>query len=255
MYCVESSKIVIKLLRKIVLISLLLSPVLFAAKSQQILEKYCYDCHSDGVDKGGIDFDVLFKMKGSDPKTKKMWHKVWEVIEKEQMPPSDKKTQPKDSEREQLLIAIESGAFRIKRNQRYAGKVELVRMSNYQYGNTVASLTSVYGTENELPLDPTSAGFDNIGSTLSISPLLFDRYQGVAKRVSFEMLSPDSRNGGAKKRGSDLLKRSGDGKDHNKALAALNDFAKHAFRRPVNDREKYDIKKLYTSLRKTHNHH
>ena len=47
-------------------------------KSTKILEKYCFDCHSDGVDKGGIDFDILLKQK----ENHEQWSKVWEVIDK-----------------------------------------------------------------------------------------------------------------------------------------------------------------------------
>ena len=36
------------------------------SKVKPFVEKYCYDCHGDGADKGGLDFDNL-KHDLSDP--------------------------------------------------------------------------------------------------------------------------------------------------------------------------------------------
>ena len=223
----------------------------FDSKTKDLLEKFCFDCHSDGVDKGGFEFDVLFSKSLKASENKKQWHKIWEVIEEHQMPPADKKKQPTQTEREALLIALEENIFSVNREKRYAAPMNLTRLSNEQYARTIKTLTGTRINISELlPLDPTSAGFSNIGSTLNISPMLFERYEKIALQVSRAMFNKELKDSGAFKKGSTILKSAGDGKDIPKVEKALISFAEEAFRRPADPGEKQEIKDLYKTLSK-----
>ncbi|MCM8542931.1 MAG: DUF1588 domain-containing protein [Lentisphaeraceae bacterium] len=227
----------------------------FDAKSKALLEKFCFDCHSDGVDKGNFEFDKIMSQPLNSKATEKNWHKIWEVIEEHQMPPADKKKQPTQAEREAMMVALEENVFSIDRKKRYAAPIHLTRLSNEQYARTIRTLSgSNLNVSQQLPLDPTSAGFSNIGSTLNISPMLFERYEKIALQVSRAMFIKNPKDSGAFKKGSDILKKSGDGKDLTKVEQTLVAFATDAFRRPLDTTESKEIIDLYVSLSKTLSH-
>jgi hypothetical protein len=220
-----------------------------------LFRKYCFDCHSDGVEKGKLALDKLFKLSRKDPKNRKQWHKTWDVIEKEQMPPADKKAQPTDQEREIMMIAIETAVYNIKRANKYASNISLIRMSNQQYSNSAANLTGIdINYAKYLPLDPPNAGFDNIGTTLSITPILFERYQKIAEAASLKMFDPKTKHPDAKERVKKLMDLSGDGSDSRRVMKAINMLAFYGFRRSPSKIEKAELMKLYLAARKKNDH-
>lgn len=221
----------------------------------QLLEKYCFDCHSDGIDKGNFEFDKLSKLDPKSAASKDTWHKVWDVIEEHQMPPANKKKQPTQQEREQMMIALEQKIFSIERSQKYAGEIELVRMSNEQYINTMKDFTGTWANlSNRMPLDPTSGSFNNVSSTLNIPPLLFEIYAKLADEISEAMFSESSKDKGAKARGKQILKITGDGKDIKKTTQALRRLSLQAYRRIPTVPEVQSIKKVYLNRKKITNH-
>lgn len=221
-------------------------------RTLELLNKYCSDCHADGVDKGGIDFDKLLKQPLNSEKTKATWDKVWDCIEKEQMPPADKKKQPSTEEREEMMIGLEVSISNIQRNQQYAGKIELSRMNAKQLEYSLQTGLEVWlDVQKMLPQESSSFGFDNIGSIMNISPLLFERLQKVAHYVSFETFNKNSSVSWAKKSGDNWLKKFGDGKDTGKLHASLRHLGLRLYRRPLNDKEFSVIVKLYEDLKKS----
>ncbi|MCM8532610.1 MAG: DUF1588 domain-containing protein [Lentisphaeraceae bacterium] len=210
----------------------------FEKPKSELLEKFCYDCHSDGVDKGGFEFDQLMKLPENDPRVQKTWHKIWEVIEKQQMPPTDKKKQPTQAEREEMMISVEKSIFDVHRDKEYAGKIKFMRLSNEQFGNAIDEVVGFpFKLGHKMPLDATSAGYANNGNTMNISPLLFERYQDVTFRVAFELFNKKSTNRKAVKRGDRWLAESGHGKDAVKLKETLTKLITKAYRRPATDEE------------------
>ncbi|MCM8538582.1 MAG: DUF1588 domain-containing protein [Lentisphaeraceae bacterium] len=227
----------------------------FESKTKSLLEKYCYDCHSDGVDKGNFEFDQILKKPLTSAETKKYWHKIWDVIEEHQMPPADKKKQPTEAEREAMMVGLETYVFSVDRDKEYAAPILLSRLSNSQYANTIKQLTGTrLNVSQLLPLDPASGSFSNISATLNISPMLFERYQTIAQNVSEAMFLKEAKDGGALKRGKALLKESGDGQDNKKVQSALSKFAAAAYRRPLTSKEQIDISSIYKSFRQIQPH-
>ena len=212
--------------------------------SIKLFEKYCFDCHADGVSKGDVDFDEIFKKKNSH----KDWAKIWEVVEKEQMPPAKKK-QPTDKEREEMMVAVEKTFFKIDRTKAYARPIALFRLSNEQFANSVRDIFGYYtDISRQLPPDATSMGFNNIGSTMNISPLLFERYQKIAFDVTRDMFQKSSSDKSAKRSGENFLKKIGDGSDE-RVEKVIKEVTLKAFRRPANEKELAGLMSLYKTVK------
>ena len=212
--------------------------------SIKIFEKYCFDCHSDGVDKGGVDFDEILKKKDSH----KEWGKIWEVIEKEQMPPVKKK-QPSVSQREEMLVSIEKNFFNIDRAKTYTRPIALFRLSNSQFANSIREVFGYYtSVERQLPPDATSMGFNNIGSTMNISPLLFERYQKIAFDVTRDMFQESSANKSAKRSGDAWMKKLGDASAE-RVKKVLEEVTLKAFRRPATEKELSGLTQLFATVK------
>ena len=226
-----------------VLLAFMLSGYSAELPSLKSFEKYCFDCHADGVSKGGIDFDEIFKEKDSH----KHWAKIWEVLEKEQMPPAKKK-QPSDAMREEMMVAIEKTYFKIDRSKTYTKPIDLYRLSNEQFSNSVRYIFGYYqNVARQLPPDATSMGFNNIGSTMNISPLLFELYHKIALDITKDMFKESSTNRSAKKSGENWLKKLKEGSKED-LLKVLQEVTLKAFRRPANDKELATLTELFSTV-------
>jgi len=147
-----------------------------------ILEKYCFDCHAEGVAKGKFSMDE-FKDLPTHLKDQKHWLTIWRNVRSQVMPPSDK-AQPGTSEQKQLLSWIERDVFKLDPENPDPGRVTIRRLNRTEYQNAVHDLLGVeYDTREVFPADDTGYGFDNIGSVLSISPLLMEKYITAADEV------------------------------------------------------------------------
>ena len=195
------------------------------------LEKYCYDCHADGVDKGGIDFD---RLKKSDLKS---WQKVWDVIEKEQMPPPTKK-RPSIQQKKELLNSITKNIFKIDPYQKIPQKILLYRLSNAQFSNSLQVVFGYYDYKvtQQLPAEATTLGFDNIGSAMNISSIHLESYQKLAFQVSQAMLNKNTKKNYSKTVGEKWLKTLADNKPET-LRKFLQELTLKTFRRPSTDRE------------------
>ncbi|MBM3870561.1 MAG: hypothetical protein FJ392_06285, partial [Verrucomicrobia bacterium] len=58
-----------------------------------LLRKYCYDCHSDGIKKGDVEFDS-HKSHADLLADRKLWNQTLLNVRSRVMPPEDRKKQP-----------------------------------------------------------------------------------------------------------------------------------------------------------------
>src|SRR6476646_20135 len=74
-----------------------------------VLQKFCYDCHGDGMDKGNVALDKHpdFAAALSD---KKFWDNVREHVDTHVMPP-ESKPQPSNEQRAVIVKWIEDEVF------------------------------------------------------------------------------------------------------------------------------------------------
>src|SRR5882672_2177637 len=157
----------------------------FRKNARPILEKYCFDCHADGVNKGGVAFDE-FKSDASLLAKPDLWLAVLKNTRAGLMPPA-KKPQPSAEDRQRLESWIKFDAFGIDAQNPDPGRVTARRLNRVEYRNTIRDLMGIdFNSEVEFPPDDTGYGFDNIGDVLTVSPMLLEKYLGAAKTIVSE---------------------------------------------------------------------
>lgn len=145
-----------------------------------MLEQYCYECHMDGSDKGGLDLDAYPDL-ASMRKDPKIWEHILARVDYHLMPPPEEK-QPAKEDRNKLITWINNAIFPVDPNNPEPGHVVIRRLNQIEYQNTIRDLLGVeIDTSNILPPDDSGYGFDNIGSVLSISPAHVDKYLQAAE--------------------------------------------------------------------------
>ncbi|HVV02307.1 MAG TPA: DUF1587 domain-containing protein, partial [Verrucomicrobiae bacterium] len=215
----------------------------FKTTVQPILEEYCYDCHADGMSKGGIAFDELTNA------TQLLDHNLWMKVLKNTragiMPPR-KKRRPAPAEQQKLENWVKFEAFGLDPKNPDPGRVTIRRLNRVEYRNTIRDLLGVdFRADVEFPPDDTGYGFDNIGDVLSVSPLLIEKYMEAAKEVVSAALPGVLGDvpARARRRESCLTARQLEPAKIPKSLDArrtrareiVKKFATRAFRRPVDD--------------------
>jgi hypothetical protein len=125
------------------------------------------------------------------------WMILHDKLSSNSMPPKGMK-QPTDVERKGVLDWIQ--AVRTSEAKKHAGDPGVVlarRLSNSEYNYTIRDLTGVdMKPTREFPVDPANtAGFDNSGETLAMTPSLLNKYLQAAREVANHMvLTPDGFN-------------------------------------------------------------
>src|SRR5437016_13574082 len=109
------------------------------------------------------------------------------------MPP-ERKPQPSADERRRLETWIKQDVFGIDPKNPDPGRVTVRRLNRVEYRNTIRDLLGVeFDTENEFPPDDTGYGFDNIGTVLTVSPMVLEKYLAAAKTIVTEAVATVSK--------------------------------------------------------------
>ncbi len=196
----------------------------FHKQIQPILAKYCYDCHGDGMHKGSVAFDELGPDQAA-VDNHELWYKVLRNVRAGLMPPA-KKPRPDETELHRLEKWIKFEAFDINPRDLDPGKVTVRRLNRVEYRNTIRDLLGVeYDTESRFPPDDTGYGFDDIGSVLTLSPMLLEKYLAAAATVVAEA-KPSIARATKELPQEPAVRRAG-------SAEFLAKFAGRAFRRPV----------------------
>lgn len=156
--------------------------VRYRERVQPILEQHCYGCHGYGTSEGNRTLDEFASDDAMLADTK-LWHAVLKNIRSGMMPPADE-ARPTREEVETVVQWIESDAFALDPSDPDPGHVTLRRLNRNEYRNTIRDLMGVdYNTELNFPPDDSGYGFDNIGDSLSLSPLLMEKYIQAAETI------------------------------------------------------------------------
>jgi len=150
-------------------------------------------CHSGTAATAGLDLksyattaDVIRDLA--------RWNAVSGRLKSDEMPPKPMK-QPPAEVRQQVIAWIQSvRRSEALRNAGDPGTVLARRLSNAEYDYTIRDLTHVdIRPTREFPVDPANtAGFDNSGESLTMSPALLNKYLQAARAVADDMaLTPD----------------------------------------------------------------
>ena len=150
-----------------------------------VLEKYCYDCHADGVSKADLTLDE-HKDYPSLLADRDLWEDVREHTSTHVMPPEGK-PQPTNAERELILKWIDDAVFYVDPAKADPGHITLRRLNRNEYNNTVRDIFRIESRPGDsFPPDDSGYGFDNIGDVLSLSPMLMEKYMKAARKIAEE---------------------------------------------------------------------
>jgi len=195
-------------------------PPEYHADIEPLLLRYCYDCHGDGAEKGGIALDIhdnIAILQADRP----LWLRVLENMENGVMPPPDN---PQPSLEETALIGrwIDEVVFHHNCNEPDPGRVTIRRLNREEYNNTIRDLTGVrFNPADDFPADDSGYGFDNIGDVLSLSPVLLEKYLRAAKQVMDAALPTEPDIGQTKRLSARELGQRGSGRLSGDARALI----------------------------------
>jgi hypothetical protein len=152
-----------------------------------LLQKYCYDCHGDGSDKGDFALDEYpeYSKLIAD---KVLWDHTRQQLATHVMPP-EKKDKPSLHERDEIVAWIDSTVFWFDPQKIDPGHFTMRRLNRNEYNNTIRDLLWVdTRPASQFPPDDTGYGYDNIGDVLTVSPLLMEKYIRAANTVAEKAL-------------------------------------------------------------------
>jgi mono/diheme cytochrome c family protein len=164
---------------------------------QQKFGKHCFDCHGNGSEEGGFNFETLASGKYGDD-TQAKWETVWRNVRAQTMPPAEAES-PAPEVRSEWVHWIQKDVFKLDPTQIDPGHVVLRRLNRSEYKESIRELTGVdFDVREEFPADDTGYGFDTIGEALTLSPVLLEKYLAaasdiVAKFTQFEGPTPVER--------------------------------------------------------------
>ena len=166
----------------------------FATTVQPFLQKHCLGCHSGKTPAAQFDLSD-YKTLASVTQEFPRWALVMERLRAKDMPPKPLPAPPA-ADAERVIHWIEQvRAAEIKRSACDPGVVLARRLSNAEYNYTIRDLTGQdLEVTREFPIDPANtAGFDNSGESLTMSPALLNKYLQAARNISSHLvLTPDA---------------------------------------------------------------
>jgi hypothetical protein len=158
------------------------APISFADHVTPLLVNYCYDCHGDGFQKGGLaldDYTTVDEVKAD----RERWELVLRHVSHREMPPDDG-PMPTDTERDTISRFIEQELYQLDPAHPDPGHVVLRRLNRAEYHATIRDLVGVdFDPTEDFPPDDSGYGFDNIGDVLSLPPVLLEKYLAASDRI------------------------------------------------------------------------
>ena len=171
---------------QLALTAALLLPAIGAAAErgtarQQLVDRYCLDCHNAADWAGGLALDTVdFADVAGDAK---LWETVLHKVRAGMMPPGGK-PRPSRQHMNAFAVGIERELDRTAATRPPIAPAGVRRLNRAQYANAIRDLIAVeIDVQTMLPPDDVSHGFDN-GETLGSSPALIEGYVNAAIRVS-----------------------------------------------------------------------
>jgi hypothetical protein len=155
--------------------------------------KYCVACHSGPQPTGQFDlksYTAMDQVKEDFPR----WSLLADRLTNHEMPPKQMPQPPQEAIDQIVAFVHDVRGEEIKRLGGDPGIVLARRLSNAEYDNTIRDLTGQdMQVARQFPVDPANtAGFDNSGETLTMSPALLNKYlQGARQIADHVVLKPD----------------------------------------------------------------
>ena len=156
--------------------------------------KYCVGCHSGAQPTAQFDlksYTSIDQVKEDFPR----WSLLADRLTAHEMPPKQMPQPPAQAAQQVIDWVHAVRAEEIKRLGGDPGTVLARRLSNAEYNYTIRDLTGQdMDLTRQFPVDPANtAGFDNSGESLTMSPALLNKYLQAARQVANHMvLKPDT---------------------------------------------------------------
>ena len=152
-----------------------------------VLATHCTSCHGGAKPRAGMNLsikdevDARERLKHDDT----FWDRVVTEVSTKQMPPAGRKP-PTDEQRERLVEWIYNNVMTTD-GKPDPGPFMVRRLNNREYANTLRDLLYLpadFDVTSDFPADERGDGFDNNAGTLTISPLLIERYLEAAEEAT-----------------------------------------------------------------------
>ncbi|SVB24968.1 uncharacterized protein METZ01_LOCUS177822, partial [marine metagenome] len=149
-----------------------------------LLDQYCIACHNGRTQAGNLELDSAdISNVASDPG---LWEKVVQKLRVGAMPPPPRRRPDKDTY-DGFRHWLEDELDRAAVERPHPGRTQAFhRLNQAEYRNAIRDLLGleIY-VATLIPADaPDQNGFDNIATSLSLSPALLERYVSAAKKIS-----------------------------------------------------------------------
>ena len=155
--------------------------------SAEFLQAWCIDCHSGEKAKAKFNLDQVVNHLQHDGPTdadRSILRKALRRITNGEMPPTNSDPQPSLAARTEAMQFLHTSLL-VERNQITATSGPPRRLNRAEYSNTIRDLFQIdVSLLGALPPDDVGAGFDNVGSVLSLAPTSLERLLDVAEMIS-----------------------------------------------------------------------
>lgn len=147
----------------------------FDTQIKPFISTYCFDCHGNKKEKGGVNFRSALK-NPSEPSFRRQWRQALTSVKSHDMPPDDSEKQPTEQERKVFMEWVAGLKFLSPKDP---GTFVIRRLNKTEYANTLRDfLGEVPLVAKDLPDEVFGAGYLN-----SISPMLMEQFLLIANDV------------------------------------------------------------------------
>jgi hypothetical protein len=144
---------------------------------QAFIDKHCIDCHDDSTAKGDFDITALpFKL--GDAENRGRWTRVFDLVEKGEMPPPEK-SKLGSVERHELVSRLGADLFAAnKADIAKNGRGPLRRLTRLEFENNLRVLLEMPDLDirDKLPEDRDAHGFTKVSALLDMSRVQMEGY-------------------------------------------------------------------------------
>ncbi len=152
------------------------------ASLQRLIDRYCVTCHNEELNTASFRLDNVDVSQVLEDGA--LWEKVIHKLTVEEMPPADKPQPSKGAHRallSHLVTTLDTAAVASPN----PGHPAVHRLNRTEYANAIRDLL---GLEIDASLfvsaDGSDFGFDNIADSLTLTPMMMERYMFAASKIS-----------------------------------------------------------------------
>ena len=150
-------------------------------------DHYCGKCHNSTDWAGNIAFDTMSPgdIGGADAKT---WEEAVSKLQGRLMPPPDK-PQPDQAQVDKIVSFLEGHLDAAAAAHPNPGQVVLHRLNRSEYAHEIQDILGIKVDATALlPAEIKTDGFDNVATSLRVSPSFLDQYIDAAHDVTAEAI-------------------------------------------------------------------